>query len=233
MEYITACYWQKEAIPRVFLALQQRKYHRQKISVISACISDSRKLLMKLQNLMEEELRGTDIWKPRTEEKIRERWREYLKALEPDSNYAGILCVDSRVVLFDHGRMNICGFFRRFGRNAWKIWKEQCMVGEVEAGTAILLADHAFLNFCERELAECLRPGSVEAEITLSGREERAWKRLTELGQKAQQQGGIHMGAVWILPVREGESYGTKRNGKGKTDIVGTRIPHTDNGRRR
>lgn len=202
MEHITAWYWQKETVPGLFLALQHRKYPGRKASVVLACIADRRDLLMELQDKMEEELREADIWGFRTEEKIRERWIEYLSALEQDSNYAGALCVDSRVLLFDHGRMNICGFFDRFGKNVWKVWKDSCMVGEIEAGTAILLADHAFLNFCEEDLVESLRPDSMATE-TMMDREERAQKRLTELGQKAGQQGGIHMGAIWILPVGE------------------------------
>ena len=84
------------------------------------------------------------------------------------------------------------------------------MVGEVEAGTAILLTDHGFLNYCEEELAGCLRPESVGTDL-LSDRAERAERRLAELGRKAEQRGGRHMGAVWILPVRE-KLYGAKGN---------------------
>ena len=209
MEHVTACYWQKETVPHMFLSLQQRKYRRRKVSVVYACISDNRELLMNLQNKMEEELQGRDIWKPYTEERIREKWSKQLAAVDKNSNYAGALCVDSRVVLFDHGGMRLCGFFKRFGRTGWKVWKDQCMVGEVEPGTAILLTDHGFLNFCEEELAACLRPESVGTDM-LPDRAERAQKRLAELGQKAEQRGGKHMGAVWILPVKE-EAIWNKR----------------------
>ena len=137
MEHVTACYWHKETVPTIFLSLQQRKYRRRKASVVYACISDNRELLMNLQNKIEEELQGRDIWKSYTEERIREKWSKQLAAVDKNSNYAGVLCVDSRVLLFDHGRMNLCGFFKRFGRTGWKVWKDQCMVGEVEAGTAI------------------------------------------------------------------------------------------------
>ena len=82
------------------------------------------------------------------------------------------------------------------------------MVGEVEAGTAILLTDHGFLNYCEEELAGCLRPESVGTDL-LSDRAERAERRLAELGRKAEQRGGRHMGAVWILPVK-GEAIWSK-----------------------
>ena len=50
MEHVTACYWQKETVPNIFLSLQQRKYRRRKASVVYACISDNRELLMNLQN---------------------------------------------------------------------------------------------------------------------------------------------------------------------------------------
>ena len=111
MEHVTACYWQKETVPNIFLSLQQRKYRRRKASVVYACISDNRELLMNLQNKIEEELQGRDIWKSYTEERIREKWSKQLAAVDKNSNYAGVLCVDSRVLLFDHGRMNLCGFF--------------------------------------------------------------------------------------------------------------------------
>ena len=170
MEHVTACYWQKETVPNIFLSLQQRKYRRRKASVVYACISDNRELLMNLQNKIEEELQGRDIWKSYTEERIREKWSKQLAAVDKNSNYAGVLCVDSRVLLFDHGRMNLCGFFKRFGRTGWKVWKDQCMVGEVEAGTAILLTDHGFLNYCEEELAGCLKAwGAIYCRTERSG----------------------------------------------------------------
>ena len=61
MEHVTACYWQKETVPNIFLSLQQRKYRRRKASVVYACISDNRELLMNLQNKIEEELQGMEI----------------------------------------------------------------------------------------------------------------------------------------------------------------------------
>ncbi len=39
--------------------------------MVYACISDNRELLMNLQNKIEEELQGRDIWKSYTEERIR------------------------------------------------------------------------------------------------------------------------------------------------------------------
>ena len=65
-----------------------------------------------------------------------------------------------------------------------------------------------FLNYCEEELAGCLRPESVGTDL-LSDRAERAERRLAELGRKAEQRGGRHMGAVWILPVK-GEAIWSK-----------------------
>ena len=43
----------------------------------------------------------------------------------------------------------------------------------------------------------------------LSDRAERAERRLAEMGRKAGQRGGRHMGAVWILPVK-GEAIWSK-----------------------
>ena len=203
MEHVTACYWQKEIPAGLFLSLQQRKYRRRGTSVVSACISDNAELVRSLQNRMEEELSEESVWKPFGEETLREKWADLLKRQKQDDSYAGILCVESRVLYFSHGRMRICGCFRRFGRTQWRTMQESCMVGEVEAGTAILLADNAFLNFCEEELAVCLQPQTA-GRTDARDRAEYAAKRLKELGEKAERQGGKHMGAVWILPV-EGE----------------------------
>lgn len=206
MEHVTACYWQKEAAAGLFLSLQQRKYRRRRASVVCACISDRKEQARDLQNEMEEELREKDIWIPGREELLREKWTESLKTQEEDCSYAGILCVESRVLLFSHGRMRICGAFGRFGRTQWRIMQEPCMVGRVEPGTAILVADNAFLNFCEEELSTCLQPqiaGRTDAQESA----ECAARHLKELGEQAERQGGKHMGAVWILPVMGGNGW--------------------------
>lgn len=199
MEHVTACYWQKEAVPRLFLSMQQRKYRTKAASVVLSCISDSRERVISLQKRMEEELEQTDIWNSRGEI-IQEKWTEYMADQPEDCNCAGILCVENSLLMYSRGRMRICGFFSRFGRNTWRVRKEQCIVGEVEPGTAVLLTDNAFLNLCEDELAAGLRPGSIGRD-SLADMAERAQKRLWELGRNAEQQGGRHMGAVWILPV--------------------------------
>lgn len=206
MEHVTAWYWQKEAPAELFLSLQQRKYRRQGASVVCACISDSGEQVRTLQDRMEEELQEKDIWIPGREEPLREKWMKLLFMQEEKCNYAGTLCVGSRVLFFHHGRMRICGCFRRFGQVQWKTMQEACAVGEVEPGTAILVADNAFLNFCEEELAVCLKPQIAEKATAQNGAES-ARKRLQELGEKAERQGGKHMGAVWILPVMGGNGW--------------------------
>ena len=78
--------------------------------------------------------------------------------------------------------------------------------GEVEPGTAMLMADNGFLNFCEEELTACLQPqiaGRPDARERMEG----AARRLKELGEKAERHGGTHMGAVWILPVMGGKGW--------------------------
>lgn len=80
------------------------------------------------------------------------------------------------------------------------------MAGEVEPGTAMLMADNGFLNFCEEELTACLQPqivGRPDARERVEG----AARRLKELGEKAERHGGTHMGAVWILPVMGGKGW--------------------------
>lgn len=212
MEHITSCYYQQEAVPALFLVLQQRRYRRRGFHVVIACIADNREQLRDLWDKMEEELDGADIRNAERGEYIREKWSAYLEKQPKDSNCAGVLCVEDRLLLFSRGKMNICGFFRRFGKPAWKVWREQCMVGEVEAGTAILLADHAFLNLCDEELAECLRPGEVGTDPETPEAGERAERRLKELGHKAEELGGRHMGAIWILPVEGGRERVWRRH---------------------
>lgn len=206
MEYVTASYWQKEEKAGLFLSLQQRRYRKSGRNAVSACISDDGKIVRYLQNRMDDELSGKLLWQTEGGDFLQECWREELSRLGEDCNYAGILCAEERVLLFSHGRMRNFVFFRRFGKVGWKTLDGKCMVGEVEPGTAILMADNAFLNFCEEELAECLKPQITE-NISAEVCEKRAEKRLKELGKKAAAQGGRHMGAVWILPVSGGKIW--------------------------
>ena len=79
------------------------------------------------------------------------------------------------------------------------------MAGEVEPGTAMLMADNGFLNFCEEELTACLQP-QIAGRPDARQRVEGVARRLKELGEKAERHGGTHMGAVWILPVMGAEN---------------------------
>lgn len=206
MEHVTACYWQKETPAELFLSLQQRKYRRLGISVVCACISDNGELVRSLQNKMEEELEGENVWRPFREEILQEKWMDIIRQQKQDDSYAGILCVGSRVLFFSHGRMRICGCFQRFGRTQWRTMQESCMAGEVEPGTAMLMADNGLLNFCEEELTACLQP-QIAGRPDARERVEGAARRLKELGEKAERHGGTHMGAVWILPVMGGKGW--------------------------
>ena len=205
MEYVTAYYWQKEENEGSFLSLQHRKYRRKQASVVCTCISDSGEQVRELQGRMEEELDDEMIWLPHREEELHGKWSGFLRTQKADGNYAGILCVENRVLIFSHGRMRICRCFQRFGRNCWKMMQEPCMVGEVDPGTALLVADNAFLNFSEEELDVCLYPQIPGA--TTQEQAENAGRRLRELGEKAERQGGKHMAAVWILPVGEEDGW--------------------------
>ena len=208
MEYVTACYRQKEAEARIFLTLQQRKYRRKNVSMVGACIADTREQLISLQNFIEEECNVIDARKDHQEEGIKERWMEYLAEQKASvGSFAGILCMDDKVALLSRGNMQICFFFHRFGRTTWKIQTEPCRVGRIEPDTAILLADHAFLNFTESRLADCLGPGKLR-EDSLQKMAQGADRHLLELGKMAEQSGGMHMGAAWILPVKGGKRGG-------------------------
>ena len=54
--------------PKYISVIATTKIPSQESSVVYACISDNRELLMNLQNKIEEELQGRDIWKSYTEE---------------------------------------------------------------------------------------------------------------------------------------------------------------------
>ena len=204
MEHRTACYWQKEAQPKTFLSLQQRYYRMRRTSVVIACLAGSRESEERLRRILERRLEQPGIWRMWREEAVQESLRAELEseAEAVGTDYAGILCVGEKVLFCAGGRMRVCGCFRRFGRAEWMSLQGQCRAGVVEAGTALLLADNAFLDLCEAQIGECLRPDSVGATGDKdAGR--RAQRRLAELGSHAAQQGGRYMGAVWILPAGE------------------------------
>lgn len=214
MEHRTACYWQKEAQPKTFLSLQQRYYRRRKTSVVIACMAGSREGEVWLRRTLERRLEQPGIWRTWREETLQESLRAELAETAPVEDYAGILCVREKVLFCAGGRMKVCGCFRRFGRTEWMSLQGQCRAGSVEAGTALLLADNAFLTYCEDRIAECLRPGAFGTDRREDDGE-RARKRLEELGSYAEQLGGRHMGAVWILPVP-----GDTRRGRSRADSV-------------
>ena len=88
MEHVTACYWQKETPAELFLSLQQRKYRRLGISVVCACISDNGELVRSLQNKMEEELEGENVWRPFREEILQEKWMDIIRQQKQDDSFS-------------------------------------------------------------------------------------------------------------------------------------------------
>ncbi len=79
--------------------------------MVCACISDNGELVRSLQNKMEEELEGENVWRPFREEILQEKWMDIIRQQKQDDSYAGILCVGSRVLFFSHGRMRILWMF--------------------------------------------------------------------------------------------------------------------------
>ena len=144
MEHVTACYWQKETVRRLYFChCNNENTVRRGASVVYACISDNRELLMNLQNKIEEELAGEGYLETVHGKKGSERnGRNSLRQWTKTAIMREYCAWTAECFCLSHGRMRISADFSGgSGEPDGRVWKDQCMVGEVEAGTAILLTD--------------------------------------------------------------------------------------------
>lgn len=113
---------------------------------------------------------------------------------------AGILCAGEHFLLFYEGEQRIYLLNTRFSRSSAK-----CLTGHTETGIlcvqegimqqniALLLATEPFYRVIpEQTWKECLSVHDIREEG-------RAGKRLAELGEYGERQGGAHMGAVLLV----------------------------------
>lgn len=113
---------------------------------------------------------------------------------------AGILCSGEHFVLFYQGEQRIYLLNTRFLRPSVK-----CLTGHTDTGIlrvqegimqqniALLLATEPFYRVIpEQTWKECLNVRDIREE-------RRAGKRLEELGEYGERQGGVHMGAVLLV----------------------------------
>ena len=130
------------------------------------------------------------------------------KQEEPD--LTGILCVGEHFLLFGQGSCQIWLLNRCFGRGYIQRIEESSPIrgngsflrqGTLQRGIGLLFATESFCSrVTDSELRECLHVETVRTQ-------EQADRHLRELGLRAREQGGSHMGAVLLLTE---EDSGTK-----------------------
>lgn len=125
-------------------------------------------------------------------------------------DFAGILCAGDYFLLFREGGCQICLLNRCFdkghlGRISGESLSESDSYfrqGILQREIGILLATGSFCSRLEdRELRECLHVKTVETQ-------EQADRHLLELGNRAEELGGRHMGAVLLLTEPEESGAG-------------------------
>lgn len=130
------------------------------------------------------------------------------KQEEPD--LTGILCVGEHFILFGHGScqirlLNRCfdrGYIQRIeGPSPIRENGSFLRQGILQRGIGLLFATESFCSrVTDLEMRECLHVETVRTQ-------EQADRHLRELGQRAKELGGSHMGAVLLLTE---EDSGTK-----------------------
>lgn len=227
-DFITSVYWQREHNDSALL-LQHYRYQGVPLCFACICAGEGEakgragayltgQLLSWFRALPLRRLAGNPEERlPRLEIRLAERIERSIKELrrrgllEEELDFAGILCVSEYFLLFREGSCQICllnqcfdkGHFERIGEG--RIPEGKCFVqqGILQRGIGLLLATESFCSkLRDQELEECLRVNTV-------GTREQADRHLLELGLRAEEQGGRHMGAVFLLtePERLGTTY--------------------------
>lgn len=232
-DFITSIYWQREHNDSALL-LQHYRYKGVPLCFACICAGEGEakgragayltgQLLLWFRALPLRRLAGNPEERlPGLETRLAERIERSKKELERRGllqhgrmDYSGILCAGEHFLLFREGSCQICllsrcfdrGHFGRIGE--WRISEGGRFVqqGILQQGIGLLLATESFCSkLRDRELEECLHVVTV-------GTREQADRHLQELGLRAEEQGGRHMGAVFLLtePERLGSTYGNGR----------------------
>lgn len=196
MEYLSGYYWQQGDV-RTSLVLKQLVYHEGGVPVLFGCMQScgNGKLVEVLTDWFYQE--GLQLCRRRGVEP--ERLEMSLKRVIPNSrdkdlSFTVLLCVDDCFLLWNQGKQSAYLLNTRFGRPCAKCVaagkEEKVIVGKLQQEVGILVVTEGFgEGLSLQQIRECLAVGELHSE-------ERVHKRMQELGRKACELGGQHVGAL-------------------------------------
>lgn len=227
-DFITSVYWQQGCNDSALL-LQHYRYREVPLCFACICAGEgeikgragaylTERLLSWFRGLSLRQLaRNPEGRMPRLERGLEGMIERSKKELvghgllqEEELDFAGILCAGEYFLLFREGSCQVCLLNRCFdkghlGRISGEPLSESDSYfrqGILQREIGILLATGSFCSRLEdRELRECLHVKSVETQ-------EQADRHLLELGNRAEELGGRHMGAVLLLTEPEESGAG-------------------------
>ena len=228
-DFITSVYWQREHNDSALL-LQHYRYKGVPLCFSCVCAGEGearghagayltgqllswfRALpLRRLAGNPEERLPGLETMLAERIERSKKELRRRGFLGEEGLDFAGILCASQYFLLFREGSCQICllnqcfdkGHFGRISERQLPEGGSFIQQGILQRGIGLLLATESFCSkLKDQELEECLHVKTVRTG-------EQADRHLQELGIRAEEQGGRHMGAVFLLtePESSGSTY--------------------------
>ena len=226
-DFITSIYWQQGHNDSALL-LQHYKYKGVPLCFACICAGEGedkgragayltgqllswfRALpLSRLAGNPEKRLPGLETGLTERIERSKKELRVHGLLQEKGMDYSGILCVGDHFLLFREGSCQVClvnrcfdkGHFGRIGEESIPEGDGFFRQGILQQGIGLILATESFCSrLKDREFEECLHVKTVQTR-------EQADRHLLELGCRAEELGGRHMGAVLLLT--ESEETGT------------------------
>lgn len=226
-DFITSTYWQQGHNDSALL-LQHYKYKGVPLCFACICAGEGedkgragayltgqllswfRTLpLSRLAGNPEKRLPGLETGLTERIERSKKELRVHGLLQEKGMDYSGILCVREHFLLFREGSCQVCLLNRCFDKGHFgRIGEERIPEGDgffrqgiLQQGIGLILATESFCSrLKDREFEECLHVKTVQTR-------EQADRHLLELGCRAEELGGRHMGAVLLLT--ESEETGT------------------------